>query len=63
MHLYSFFKKFLETILVAFRHFSDQFGLCYYMAIRGTVAHSPLRAKEEKVSNKIINSHVIQYPV
>lgn len=39
----------LETILVAFWYFSDQFGLCCYMAICGAVAYSPLPAEEEKV--------------
>lgn len=40
---------FLETLLVAFRHFSDQFGLCCDMAICGTVAYSLIPAEEEKV--------------
>lgn len=47
-NLFHFF-NFSETILVAFWHFSDQFGLCYYLAICGTVAYSPLPAEEEKV--------------
>lgn len=40
-----------ETFLVAFRHFSHQFGLCRHLAIRGAVAHPPCHASEEKVND------------
>ena len=43
------FSTFLETLLVAFRHLSDQFGLCCDMAICGPVAYSLIPAEEEKV--------------